>query len=223
MRTVRVKCVFVAPLLVDRMSDETLEELRTGVRAKKQKDRPAKEVAAEKIYHEWFPGEEGHEDLGPIGLPAGMLFASSVRAGQNVKNGKKQVSTAKASTLPDFMSVEELFVPLMYEGKPVTEEHWSVDKRRGRLQDGTAICIVRPKFRAGCDFEFTINYEESKVDDTTVKAIIANAGSAQGIGSFRPNCRGQFGRFRLKTVKQDGVEGWEVSKKEVEQPVKKVA
>lgn len=205
MRTVVVKCVFDAPLLMDPMSDETLEELRTGVRARKEKDRPVKEVAAEKIYRENGQGSA-------IGLPQEMLFSALVAAGHNVKNGKKQISASKKTTLPDFMSIKEFFIPLTSSNGPL-EESWVPDRRRGRLADGTAICVVRPKFPAKTtEFEFTVEYEETKADESVIKALVTNAGSAQGLGSFRPNCKGPFGRFRIKTKELDGEDGWVVLK-----------
>lgn len=83
---------------MDPMTDATLESLRTGVRPQIQKDRPAVEVAREKICSE-------NGDGSAIGLPSEMLFSCLVEAGRNVKNGKKQVSTAKTTTIPDFMSI----------------------------------------------------------------------------------------------------------------------
>jgi len=198
---VRVKCVFMAPLLMDRMSIETLEELRTGVRAQKVKDRPLSEVAAEKIYR-----ENGNE--GPIGLQQEMLFACLVAAGRNVKNGKGKISTAKTTTLPDLMTIEEFFIPLVSTDGPL-EESWIPDRRRGRLADGTAVCVVRPKFPAlTTRFEFTIEYDKSKVADSVIRELVNNAGSAQGLGSFRPNCKGPFGRFRIMVKELDGQDGW---------------
>lgn len=189
MRMVRVKCRGVSPFLMDRMTDETLDELRTGVRRNKPKDTPVRDVAKVKIYRE-------NGDQGRIGIPQEMLFAALSNAGRNVKNGKKQVSTAKTTTLPDFMSIEELFIPLTNIDPDNEENSWVPDKRRGRLADGTAVCVVRPKFTEW-EFEVTVEYDEKKADESCVKALFNNAGSAQGLGSFRPNCKGPFGRFRV--------------------------
>lgn len=210
MRTVRVKCVFVSPVLFDRMTDETLEELQTGVRAKKPRDLSPREIAIVKVYRETYEDKEAETENGPIGMPQEMLFSCSVAGGRNVKNGKKQISTLKTTTLPDFMTIQEFFIPLTYQGKPVTDQNWIADRRRGRLDNGVAICITRPKFPAGTEFEFTVEYDETKADESVIKALVTTSGSSQGIGSFRPNCKGPFGRFRIKDKVLDGVEGWEV-------------
>lgn len=190
MHTAKVTCTGVSPILMDPMTDAVLEGLRTGVRPNILRDRPAVDVAREKIYRQ--NGEKSS-----IGLPAEMLFASLVAAGRNVKNGKKQVSTVKTTTLPDFFSIQDYFLPFSnIKKKGKKDDSWKVDKRRGRLNDGTAICIVRPRFDKW-EFEVTVEYDEKKADKSIIKALFANAGSAQGLGAFRPNCKGPFGRFRV--------------------------
>ena len=195
MRTAKVKCVGVKPILMDPMTDEVLEGLRTGVRPNVRRDRPALDVARERIYRE-------NGDKSSIGLPSEMLFASLVAAGRNVKNGKKQVSTASTTTLPDFFSIQDLFLPFSNVKKGKKEgESWKVDKRRGRLKDGTAVCIVRPRFDKW-EFEVIVEYDEKKADESIIKDLFANAGSAQGLGAFRPNCKGPFGRFKVASWKE---------------------
>lgn len=189
MRTAKVKCTGVSPILMDPMTDAVLEGLRTGVRPNVSRDRPAVDVAREKIYRE--NGEKSS-----IGLPAEMLFASLVAAGRNVKNGTKQVSTAKTTTLPHFFSIQDYFLPFSNIKKGKENKSWKVDKRRGRLNDGTAVCVVRPRFDKW-EFVVTIEYDEAKADESIIKNLFANAGSAQGLGAFRPNCKGPFGRFKV--------------------------
>ena len=194
MRTVKVKCVGVSPLLMDRMSDETLDELRTGVRAQKPRDRPLDDVAAEKIYRENGAGSR-------IGLPAEMLFSCLANAGRNVKNGKKQISTATTTTLPDILAIQNFFIPLTNVDPRKEKESWKADRRRGRLDNGTAVCVVRPRFDQW-EFEVEVEYDETKADESVVRSLFNNAGSAQGLGSFRPNCKGPFGRFKVTEWQQ---------------------
>lgn len=195
MHAAKVKCTGVSPILMDPMTDAVLEGLRTGVRSNPKRDRPAVEVAREKIYRE-------NGDKSSIGLPSEMLFASLVAAGRNVKNGKKQVSTVSTTTLPDFFSIQDLFLPFLNVKKGKKEnESWKVDKRRGRLKDGTAVCIVRPRFDKW-EFEVIVEYDDKKVNESVIKDLFVNAGSAQGLGAFRPNCKGQFGRFKVASWKE---------------------
>ena len=189
MTNVKVKCVGKSPILMDQMTEETLESLRTQVRVDVKKDRSVKDVAAEKIYRE--NGEDSR-----VGLPSSMLFASLARAGQNVKNGTKQISTAKKTALPGLLSIEDFFMPFInIEGND--DKAWVVDKRRGVMHNkgnDITVCIIRPRFDKW-EFEVSIEYDETKVDSSVLKALFENAGSFQGLASFRPNCGGQFGRF----------------------------
>ncbi|MEK7150954.1 MAG: hypothetical protein AAB783_02025 [Patescibacteria group bacterium] len=167
------------------MSDETLEELRTGVRQPIQKDRPIQAVAKEKLYTD--------VDDKTIGVPVEMLFASLREAGRGVKlEGMKKVSTAEGTVLPAFLTICDPFLPL-------TNQEWVVDKRRGNMQNGgknTAVCVVRPKF-IKWGFEVTIELDEKQFGADNCRKLFDLAGSRQGLGSFRPNKGGTFGRFRV--------------------------
>lgn len=198
MKTLKIHCVGISPLLMDPMSTATLQSLATGVRLQVAKDRPAEEVAAEKIYR---------DPSGRIALPAEMLFAALVGAGRNVKVGKKGISTATTTSLPDFMSIRETHLPLTnipanIDGKE--KDFWSADMRKGMGYNGktpTAVAIIRPKFPAW-EFKVTVTVDDKKVGDDTVKALFTNAGSTQGLGSFRPNKKGMFGRFAVAEMKE---------------------
>jgi hypothetical protein len=193
MKTLLIRCVGLSPLLMDRMSEATLESLATGVRLQVSKDRPKAEVAAEKIYR---------DPNGRIALPAEMLFAALVGAGRNVKIGRKGISTAATTMLPDIMSIVESHLPLTNIPADVNgQEHafWSADMRKGMGYNGktpTAVAIIRPKFPSW-EFEVTVKYDEKKAGEDTITALFTNAGSTQGLGSFRPNKKGMFGRFEV--------------------------
>lgn len=198
MKTLKIRCTGLSPLLMDQMSKATLESLATGVRLQVVKDRPAADVAAEKIYR---------DPSGRIALPAEMLFAALVGAGRNVKIGRKGISTATTTSLPDFMSIEESHLPLTNIPENVNGEEktfWTADLRKGMGYNGktpTAVAIIRPKFPEW-EFEVTVKYDEAKAGEDTIKALFASAGSTQGLGSFRPNKKGMFGRFAIAEMKE---------------------
>lgn len=193
MKTLKVTCTGISPLMMDRMSPETLNSLATGVRIQVAKDRPAEDVAKEKIYR---------DPNGRIALPAEMLFAALVGAGRNVKIGKKGISTAMTTMLPDFMSIEEAHLPLTNipaDANGHEKDFWSADMRKGMGYNGktpTAVAITRPKF-PDWEFEVTVTVDDKKVGNDTIEALFTNAGSTQGLGSFRPNKKGMFGRFKV--------------------------
>lgn len=206
MTTVTVTVRGTTPLLMDAMSKETLMGLISGVRPPIVKDRTLEAIAADKIYR------EGNDPKGAVGLPAKMLFSCLNGAGRLVKNGKKAVATAKSSNLPAYFSIDDLFLKFpVLQGQ--TEPKWEADATLGRLpKDGTAIGIVRPMFK---DWGFTVNvrFDEKLINEKTIRALFDEAGRSQGLGAFRPNCKGQYGKFEVKE--------WAAKKLEapVEQPV----
>jgi len=191
MKKVRIHCVGISPLMMDKMSGETLESLDKGVRLPEVKDRPAIEKARAKIYR---------DDDGRIALPAEMLMGSLVFAGQKVKNGKKQISTAKTTTLFELLQLNNISLPL-HNGQADANGDlpWVVDQRKGignQAKTPTAVCITRPKFPKW-EFDCEIEYDETKIHTEVVRQLFTVAGSSEGLGSFRPNKKGPFGRFQV--------------------------
>lgn len=198
-------------MLHDPMTEKTLDELETGVRAQVNKDRPREDVVREKVIV---------SDDGYIGVTAEMLFASIREAGRKVANPKVKsrgnISTATSTTLPSFLSIREEFLPFQHipnngsfgwlkshtdSGLPdgVKEEDipWVSDRRRGVLNSGgktVAVAIRRPKFASGWKLKVTVDIDETEIDPTVVKKLFEVAGRVMGLGSFRPNCSGTFGR-----------------------------
>ncbi len=195
MITVKATLIGIRPLLMDRMSDATLESLRTGVRKPEPKDVPAEDIARKKIYTD----EDGN-----VGLPAQMLFSCMVVAGRKVKNGKYQISTAESSSLPALLDIEEDF--LVFNGH--ADKKWEVSKDLGRLQNGTAVCITRPKFLKW-GFDVTLEIDESEVSEETIKQLVAVAGKKFGLGAWRPGCKGRFGTFKIASWNSDRKSGKE--------------
>lgn len=190
MRKVRVVCVGVSPLMMDRMSPEVLDSLDTGVRLQIKKDRPVAEKAEEKIYRD----KEGH-----IGLSPDMLLAALVNAGRKVKIGKTQVSTATTTTLFDFFQLKSDFL-ILANGRDQEAPIWVPDQRRGvsnQSKSPTAVCIVRPKFDEWA-FEVTCTFDEKVAGRDTMMKLFKEAGSSQGVGSFRPNRKGRYGMFVVR-------------------------
>lgn len=210
MRTVKIHCVGVSALMMDRMSEETLESLETGIRPPQVKDRPSVDKAREKIYR---------NDSGQIALPVEMLIGALVAAGQKVKNGTKTISTAKTTTLFDLVVVNSVDLPLtngVVDPKSIVgnaadgnDLPWTVDRRKGigyQAKTPTAVAIIRPRF-PHWEFDLEIQYDDKRVKGEVIKQLFENAGGSQGLGAFRPNKRGPFGRFRIEKWEEVGANG----------------
>jgi len=210
---VRAKLRGITPLMTHPMSDETLRGLETGQHPPIRKDRPRMAVAEERVYR----GPNGE-----LGFPSENLFSCIVGAGKLIKyDGKRSISTSDSSYVPEFLTIEEEFLPFtdlltgddllatMSEKKAEElreknminpDEGWIVDVRRGQLENGTAVSIVRPKFPSwGLEVTFLLNFEETPMTEEKVRQLVSKAGRSQGLGSFRPNKKGPFGQFRVDT------------------------
>lgn len=195
MQRFEVQCAGLSPILMDPMTEETLDAIGTGNRPPEVRDRPVEDIAAGKIYRDL--------DTKRIGLPVEMLISCLVGAGRKVKNNKMQISTAKDTTLFDFLTVDGIFLPFANIPEEAAGEEkaemkfWRVDKRRGVGNTGVAVRVIRPSFKDWA-FTVTIEIDESKVNEMTVRKLFDVAGSAVGLGSFRPSKKGPFGRFVVR-------------------------
>lgn len=188
-------------LLMNPMTDETLEQLRTKTSPPKRRDISREEEAQEKLYV---------DDDGRFGIPSVNLYSCLAEAGREISyKGRSKVSTKESTKLYSFLEIEEEF--LLLEGDP----EWTTDTRRGRNPNGgEAVCLVRPKFKEW-QVKATLVINEKKVNEATVKGLIEEAGDGVGLCDFRPQKRGPFGRFRIAA--------WEVLEEDAKAEAKAAA
>lgn len=192
-----IVCSGITPLLMNRMGAEVLEGIRT--RSKKPKsartELTPREEAAPKVYQ---------TEAGLPYMPTENLLACLIAGGTFVRlDGKRQVSTAKATMLPAFLSLEDPFLPLF--GADETEPAgWEVDLRQGRNPNGgEAVCICRPRFDKW-GFRVAALVDTSELAMATVRQLWDIAGRRIGLGDFRPARKGLYGQFivnKWETVK----------------------
>lgn len=198
MLRIHVKIGGISPLLMNPMTEETLDMLRG--RKRKQ------------VKTDWSPEDEAStkrflDPDGDLAIPATNLLACLVGAGRKVKHGKQQLSTAQTSMVPAIVSIEQEYLKLNGNGTGVEKNPpFVVDKRRGcNPADGVAVCLVRPKY-PHWGFECDIEVDDTEIGQDTAKKLFEVAGKFQGLGDFRPSKRGPFGRFEVLewTVTDDG-------------------
>lgn len=199
MLEVSITCVGTTPLLMNRMTPEVLESIRTGAkRAKSLKGHQTpREEAAPKLY---LTGDNGTPYI-----PTENLLACLIGAGQFVRlDGKRQVSSAKSTTLPAFLSLRDPLVPLFNPADESGILTWEVDIRPGRNPNGgEAVCLCRPRFdRWG--FRVNALIDTAEVNPLLVRQIFDIAGKRIGLGDFRPSRKGMFGQFHI--VRWDEIE-----------------
>lgn len=179
-------------ILINPMTDETLDELKTGIRRPIPKDKPYEEIAGRKLVR---------DGSGLLFLPVDWFYANFVEAGREValESAKFKMSTAKSTKLYRFLYIEEEatgFIPLS-NGKPGEQPEWRVDKRRAVIpSSGTATCAIRPYLPVWMA-TLTLAVRTDRIKLEKIRQLLEIAGEI-GLGDFRPDCRGPFGIYEIK-------------------------
>jgi len=182
-------------MLQNRLTDEQL--LQIGKFKAKEKFTAPKEPREQAEAKAYLT----QDDKKPY-VPAESLMACLIEAGKFIRLDKKrQMSTAKGTLLPGFLSVEEFYLPLI-DPKTNKSAAWEVDMRAGRNPNGgEAVCIVRPRYDSW-SFTFTALLDTEQLDEKVYRNLVDIAGSNMGLGDFRPQRKGIYGRFKVTSWKR---------------------
>ncbi len=187
MKRISVVLRGVSPLLMKRMTDEELLALHTKEKRKFSAPVDPREAATRRVYKT----QEGMPYI-----PTENLMACLIAAGMYIKlDGKRQMSTKQSTLLPAFLTIENPYMPLVDEkGDPA---QWEVDMRQGRNPNGgEAVCIIRPRFDSW-RLEAILEVDAESLSENTIRQLVDIAGGRIGLGDFRPQRRGVFGKFRV--------------------------
>lgn len=139
---------------------------------------------------------------GLLFIPGPNMFRCIIDAGKFVKAGKSKITTQKSSLVPSFLSIEELECPLTIDGQRT--KHFEVDSRSVVIPaTGGRIMAHRPRLDTWT-LGFTLTLDDGEADVALSRTLVDYAGSKIGLGDFRPDRKGPFGKF--KVVK------WEIKK-----------
>lgn len=191
MKEIQVKISGTTPMLCNRFTDASAMAATSGTRAATVggKGTP-REQAEKKLYLSEQTGD-------PI-VPSPNLFRCLIDAGKYFKAGKSKVTTIKSSLIPACLSIDELEIPIE------TPNQWEVDTRAVRIPStGGRILAHRPCFH-DWSLQFTLELDEEVMDCKLLREIVDTAGKRIGLGDFRPDCKGPFGKFVVDT--------WDVKK-----------
>ncbi|MGP1681195.1 MAG: hypothetical protein ACTS8S_02565 [Giesbergeria sp.] len=170
-----------SPLLLNNFTDEAQMAASNGTRASTvgSKGTP-REQAERKLYKS--------NDGGFI-MPQPNLFRCVIDAGKYFKAGKSKVTTMQSSLIPACLDIEGVEIPI------IAKEPWEVDTRAVRIPStGGRILAHRPKFN-NWRLTFTMRLDDSVMSPELLREIIDAAGSRIGLGDFRPDRKGPFGKF----------------------------
>lgn len=190
MSRITVKIQGVSPLLMNRFTEDAERAVSTtGSSSIKARKGTPREQAEPKAYR--------LED-GTLYIPAPNIFAAIIQGGVfHNATGKKKCTTAKSSLIPAGIVMESLECSLK-------TKDFEVDSRRVVIPaTGGSIMAHRPRLDKW-ETNFTILTDDEMFDPDFVRKIIDSTGSKVGLGDFRPQRKGPFGRFV--------VTGWKVEK-----------
>ena len=168
------------PLLMNRFGEDGEVAVGSGTRPTFQGDKGSpRDQASKKTYAD----AEGN-----LYIPGTNIFRSIIDAGIFHKVGRKQLTTRDTSLIPAGCFVEDLVCAL-------GTKEWEVDSRSvvNPSTKGRIMCH-RPRLDKW-SMSFTLDIDTSVFDPKLIRAVLDDAGKKIGLGDFRPQRKGPFGRF----------------------------
>ncbi|RLD57076.1 MAG: hypothetical protein DRI97_06120 [Bacteroidetes bacterium] len=187
MKQFRVK-IHTEKYMQHRMDDQKLEEW--------EKNR-GKIIERDDVNQEDLVRAEFHcyrNSKGECFVPSEHIKQSLINGGTQVKakvgNGRKSMTNIVAGLFT--VSPEEIIV----------RDFDTIDKRSAVNRNVKArIIAIRPRWN-DLSLSFTINVKNDTITKQTVESILEFAGTMFGIGSYRPEHKGEFGVFEVVEFKQ---------------------
>ena len=188
MKSIKVQIQGTTPLICNRFTDAAMMAATSGTRMSSNGDKGSpKEQAESKLYI-------GHNKK-PM-IPQPNLFRCLIDGGKFFKVGKSKVTTQKSSLIPACVEIEEIEIPIQ------TKEGWQVDTRAVRIPStGGRILCHRPIFNDWA-LEFSATIDTDMMTPKLFREILDAAGKRVGLGDFRPDCKGPFGKFVVTNWKE---------------------
>ena len=151
------------------------------------------------------PGEE----YPIIGLPAANIM--SFLSAHNTNSAPKRLRDKRqykdiANACLSFLDIEETFIPLLRDGKPIQFGSFKNDKDEvsgayihrsvARLDKGIPNPKVRPVIPAPWELRFHLTlFPNKEIQEQEILNLFEDGGRALGLGTFR----GVFGKFYVKS------------------------
>ena len=183
MKELQITIQGTTPLLVHRFTDAAQMSATAGSRPSIANDaKSPHEQAEESLY----VGDDGTS-----GIPAPNVMRCLIDAGKYLKVGRSKITTQKSSLIPAAISIQELFLPI------ASEDGWKVDTRPVRIPStGGRILRHRPCYD-DWELAFHLQLDETVLTDKMLREILDLAGSRIGLGDFRPDCKGPYGKVTV--------------------------
>lgn len=178
----------VTPILMHRFTEESEVKVSSGISAVSVGDKGTpREQAAKKLYK---------DEKGNLFLPGPNIFACIIAAGKFHKNGKSKVTTIKSSLVPAAMCILDLVCPF-------GTKEFEVDSRSVVIPaTGGRIMAHRPRLDKW-SLTFRLAIDTDMFAETFARKLVDDAGKRIGLGDFRPDRKGPFGKFVVTKWKSE--------------------
>jgi len=168
------------PLIINKFTDAAQLAATSGSSQANRQPSDPREAAMARLYV---------NDKGVPVLPQPNLFRCFIEGGRFFKSGKSKVTTQRNSLVAACLSVDGLHFPIQSTGG------WSVDTRPIRNPaTGGRMLRYRPIFH-DWRISFSMSLMEEIIARKLLREIVDASGKLIGLGDFRPDCKGPFGKF----------------------------
>ena len=180
----------ITAILMNRFTDENEAQVTSGTRPSTIGHRGTPREQAEKTAYK--------DDKGNLYVPTQNLYACIINAGKFHKVGKTKVTTAKSSLVPAGLVMNDgLVLSLLNPKSNKAQKSFEVDSRRVVIP-ATGGAVMRHRARIDeWRIRFTVEVDMTVFDANFVRTLVDDAGKKIGLGDYRPERKGPFGKFKV--------------------------
>lgn len=184
-----VTITLITPYMQHRMDDTKLEEWEKKRKKIIEREEVSKQDNIRANYHSFFD-----DATQTFYMPSDHIRMSLIGAGGYVKS---KVGNARKS-MKNVVAAMFTVIP----EKIVIPEFDEIDKRSAVNKNVKArVMVVRPKWNK-LEVSFEILIDDDTITKETVEQLLDYSGRYVGIGSYRPEHTGSFGRYEIKKLEE---------------------
>lgn len=182
MTTIHVEIAGITPLLMNRFTEENEVKVSSGTSSVQLGHKGTPRNQAEK---KAYQDKEGN-----LFIPGPNIFSCIISAGKFHKVGRSKVTTMKTSLISAGLSIRDLVCPL-------GTKEFEVDSRSVVIPStGGRVMAHRPRLDQW-KTHFTLEVDTDMFSLEFLRELINDAGRKIGLGDFRPDRKGPFGKFSI--------------------------
>lgn len=184
-------------VLMNRFTDENEVQVTSGSRPSTVGERGSPRDQATKTAY--------LDSKGALYIPTQNLYACIINAGKFHKVGKTKVTTVKSSLVPaGIIMLDGLALPLLSPKSNKPLKSFEVDSRRVVIP-ATGGAVMRHRARVDdWRLRFSIEVDTEVFDVNFVRTLVDDAGKKIGLGDYRPERKGPFGKFKVTNWEIEG-------------------